>query len=764
MQRCHTYERIQGMLNGNPPYNPHAMAAAGLTDMANVNWKDGDAIYRSIALAYWSLFNEVKSVIDIKVSLSDDEGQNTEWSSIMSEEWDKIIRSWPNFIKHMSVHQGQMLRFGLSLIIWPDERDWRFKPINAKSFMLPDQTRNDLDDLTLIAIENKYSAQYLWEIYDNLQDSKGHWNRDALGEILFQLANIPDDESRDTLDCNDLQERIRNGDFYYSDLYNDDITMVSILSKEYDDDKITHHIIHRSITTEEFPYFYNRQYANIREAVKYFTFTPGEEHVHGSKGVGHNIFSPVEAITHLDCSVLDQARRAGSLLIKSGPTRGQDERQVRFVHGGVIDVGEAEIQQNTMGNNVAQTVEVSRYFKEKTFTNNNISGNDPGFPDKNIRSSNRQSQLQVLKEAKVQKNQIAHYYEQLDHFFIELIRKMLMSKSGYPGYDYVQTWKEACIERGVPEQIFDARSAKKNPNGLPTYLGVAATRSSGSGSQIADQLTMQRVMEVLPTMGERGKINALMDYIAAFRGHEYVERYFPPEDRQRQPTGDDTIASIENNQQSDGKQVIVSPDNNHLIHATNHMRIMVEVMQAYQQDPQAQINEDTNILQYADKLMGVTGPHFVKHLFFASQDPTIRADVQQLNAQWAVVANFGDQIAMNANRQREAELAELQRQQQAIQEQADQNTPEHIKARGDIELKQRKLEAQIQRDRVRDRNKFALAAEQLRSSSQLARAKAANEIAIKERTARSDDNRQDATAVSEILRENAKAEAASDLQ
>jgi hypothetical protein len=162
--------------------------------------------------------------------------------------------------------------------------------------------------------------------------------------------------------------------------------------------------------------------------------------------------------------------------------------------------------------------------------------------------------------------------------------------------------------------------------------------------------------------------------------------------------------------------------------------------------------------------MGVTGPHFVKHLFFASQDPTIRADVQQLNAQWAVVANFGDQIAMNANRQREAELAELQRQQQAIQEQADQNTPEHIKARGDIELKQRKLEAQIQRDRVRDRNKFALAAEQLRSSSQLARAKAANEIAIKERTARSDDNRQDATAVSEILRENAKAEAASDLQ
>lgn len=767
LQRCHTYERIQGMLDGNPPYNPRAMAAAGLHDMANVNWKDGDAVYRSVALAYWSLFNEVKNIIDIKTTFSNDEGQNANWSAILSEEWDKTVRKWPDFTKNMTNHQSHMIKVGLSLLVWADERDWRFKPIDPKAFMFPDQTEDNIEELTLVAVEREYTAQYLWEIYNNLTEgSKGHWDKESLGHILFQLANIPDDDERHIHDCDDLQSRIRNGDFYYTDLYNDSITLVSIFAKEYDDGKISHHMIHRSISTENFPYFFNRQYEHFREALQYFTFSPGEDHIHGSKGIGHNIFSAIEAITHLDCSVLDQARRAGSLLVKSGPNRNQEDRQIRFVHGGVIDVGEAEIQQNTMGNNVAQTVEVSRYFKEKTFANNNISGNDPGFPDKNVRSSNRQAQLQVLKEAKVQKNQIAHYYEQLDHFFGEVVRKMLESRSSYPGHDYVEIWKNSCLERGVPEQVFDVQTADKQPNGLPVFLEVSATRSSGSGSQIADQLTMQRVMEVLPTMGERGKINALMDFVAAFRGHEYVDRYFPPEDRQRQPTGDDTIASIENNQLSEGKQVTVSPDNNHLIHAQNHMRLMAETMQIYNQDPQAQVDDTTNILQFTDQLMSVAGPHFVKHLFFAGQDPTIRAEVQQLNAQWAVLANFGDQIAVNANRQREAELRQLQEQQQALQQQREQNTPEHIKARGQIEIAAKKLEAQIARDRVRDRNKFALAAEQLRQDSKLKELRAANEIALENRKARAADDREGAKTVNEILRQNqiAEAQATNDAQ
>lgn len=725
-KRCFNYERIQGMIDGNPPYNPGKMRQAGLSDMANVNWKDGEATFQSIALAYWSLFNDVEKIAEFHVDFGEDEALKAEYGKILSEEWDKTIRQWPDFSKHMAFHQSELIKFGFNAIIWPDEDNWQFKPVNIRHFYVPDQTTNSIDQLQTVLIEHQYPAQMLWGIYES---ELKVWDKKALGHILWTLANISDEDRKSIHNCDELQSRIRNGDLYQSELYNSDITLVSLLAKELDG-KISHHMIHPSISTEEFVYFFDRQYDSIRKALIYFTFKPGEETIHGNKGLGHSIFSSIEAITQLDCSVLDQAKRSGSLLLKSGPTRGRDDRQIRFVHGGVIDIGEATIEQNTMGNNVGETVEVSRYFKQKILANNNVSGTDPAFADRNVQSA-RQIQMQATKEARVQKNMIYHYYETLDHLFREIVRKMLHSSSGKDGWEYVKIWKDRSIARGVPEQLFDVGKAKKRPNGLPDYLDVTASRSAGSGSQFADQLEMREMMAILPTLGERGRKRILQDFIAAFRGFRFVQRYFPEDDQEDQPVEADTIASIENNQLAEGKQIIVSPDNNHSVHAPNHIRLMRDFMELYQQNPQGQFDADTNILQKCDDVFQVAGPHLVKHLSFLQIDPTRRALFQELNAQWAVLANFGDMVANNAARQREAQQRQQLEQQQAQAEQDAQNTPQHIKARGDVEIKNRKLEADIKRDEIRDSFKFALSREQIERKDELDRRKAASEIGIK---------------------------------
>ena len=70
-----------------------------------------------------------------------------------------------------------------------------------------------------------------------------------------------------------------------------------------------------------------------------------------------------------------------------------------------------------------------------------------------------------------------------------------------------------------------------------------------------------------------------------------IPRYFPPEDQTRQPTGDDTQASSENNWFAEGRQVVVSPDNNHAVHVPNHIRTMRDWMEIYNQNPQAMFDE-----------------------------------------------------------------------------------------------------------------------------------------------------------------------------
>lgn len=731
-KRCFNAERIQGMLDGNPPYNPKKMAAAGLSDMTNVSFQDGSAIFDSVALAFWSLFNNVETIVDFTLSLTNDEGMNTVWAKILSQEWDKAVRSWPDFRKRMAFHQTQLISFGVNALVWPDERDWRFKVVNYKNFLVPDQAENSMECLTKVVLEHKYTAQFLWSMFEKAQaNPSGAWDHEALGHILVQLAHTGegfDKESKTA--CFEIQKKLRNGDWFYEQLYNDDITLASVLIREYDD-KISHYMLHPYYDTEEFVYFQDRQYSRFQEALTYFTFRPGEETIHGNKGLGHKMFTPVLAMAQLDCSALDQAKRGGSLLIKSGPTRGRDERQVKFVHGGVIDIGEAEIVQNSMGSNLAQTIQTSAFFQAKVFANNNISGRDPGTKDRNIAKSAAEARIEATNEANVQKNIVEHYYADLDDLFAEITRKMLRAKKSYPGFEYVEAWKEACVARGVPEDIFDLSKAKLKPNGLPDFMEVAASRSSGAGSQVADQQSMRFVLSFLPALGERGRIAAIQDAISAFRGYRYVPRYFPPEDRTQQPTSEDTLASIENNQLAEGKQVTVSPDNVHAVHAINHIRLMRDYMQAYQENPQAQLQDGTAILQKVDQVFSVAGPHLVQHLFYVSQDGTRTEQFREMNAQWAILANFGDMIKNNAARQREAEARREQERQQALAEQEAQNTPQHIKARGDIQLKQQKLEAGIERDRQRDSFKFALEREKIERNDELQALKTVNEIARK---------------------------------
>ena len=45
---------------------------------------------------------------------------------------------------------------------------------------------------------------------------------------------------------------------------------------------------------------------------------------------------------------------------------------VKFVPGGIIDLGECEVAQNTLGSNVQNIAETSRYFKQKILENNNM--------------------------------------------------------------------------------------------------------------------------------------------------------------------------------------------------------------------------------------------------------------------------------------------------------------------------------------------------------------------------------------------------------
>lgn len=158
------------------------------------------------------------------------------------------------------------------------------------------------------------------------------------------------------------------------------------------------------------------------------------------------------------------------------------------------------------------------------------------------------------------------------------------------------------------------------------------------------------------------------------------------------------------------------------------MRMMQDWLQMYFQDSKA-MYEGTTLLQKVNNVFAVAGPHFVKHLMILAQDPTMKAQYQQLNAQWAEIANYGDMIKHNADREMQAQMQEQQEAQMLQQQYEQQQTPDQIKARGAVAVKDMKMRADIERDKQRDSMKFALDMARLRDQDAVNRAKAAIELA-----------------------------------
>lgn len=714
--RLKRFAKIQGMIDGNPPYNPAEMRKLGLPT-SNVNWKDAEAIYESVAIVFWGLFNDVDNLAKFQTDISTPD-VNTEIGGIVSEEWDRAIRSWREFAPLMQQHQGDFIKFGSSVFYWPDERNWQFDVADIWKFLVPEETRNRTDAIPVCAIEIVMTPFELWDLHENYTGVL--WSKEQIAKVLTQLSSTYDKSKDIATQWMALQAAVRSQSKSIGDYLNNDIQLCCMLMKEFDG-KISKVIFHPS-SGEDFLFEAESQYDCIHESMLFMSLVPGEKHIHGVRGLGHRIFNLVEALTKLDGHLFDSAKASSTVFLKSPASRNKDGKRLKIDFGGIVDIGEAEFGHSLIGSNISPAIEVSQYFGGKLRDNCNIytvAGSSMANQAK--RSATEVAQI-ARREAKVQKSLIALYYQQLDLLFQEMVRKMLKSKKGDAGWDICEQWRKRCIARGVPEAFFTLNDKNEGHDGLPIHLRVTATRAGGSGSQMADQIEMRDMSTMLPLLGERGREAVIEDTIAAYRGHAYVERYRPKADISKEPIAEDCLADGENNDMEQGFPRIVSPDNNHAVHCIRHMERMKGISQAY-------IAKQYDLLD-CDKAFEQLGPHFARHLLYLSRDSSRKDLLNALGSQWRVIANFADMVKNNAQARREAELAQQQKLAQAQAQAADANTPEMIKTQADIQRKNLKLQTDIERNAKRDQAKFMLDRMKITFDAQIKQQQAAHDMAL----------------------------------
>lgn len=681
LRRIQLYAQIEGLLAGNPPYNPVQLEQMGLGHIANFNTLDGRALFERGALAYWNLLNSTENLVKFNIRGNDPE--LIKFSDIMSANWDKVVRKWPSFNTLMNTNAAQIVKFGLSAVIWPDERDWKWRVIELNRFLVQDQAQADIEQLTAICVETTFTAQWLFEVYEAFKDEPKEsvpWNCDELAKLLLFRANAwagNNNLNTPFMDLMDVQRHIQNQDLCWDNIYTDDIRIVSLLYKEYDGE-VSHYMFAPFYDTGDFLYFADRQYKNMVDGVVLFTASPGEFTLHSNRGLGHKLFSGIQAMMQLDCSIVDAARWSTTPLLRSLATGSKDFEAIRFTPGAPTNIGSAEFVENTMGANIQQLIGASQYILNKLQFNTANSGDDPGIPDRNQGSiSNTQAKAQSYKEFAVLKNNIAHFYSQQDIVYRNMVVKMLHSKKGFPGYDEAKEWKDLCVAEGVPEQLF--ATSKTDMYGMPLHLEVKASRVAGDGSTLARIMGLQELSIIASGFGPREEKEYKRQWIMAALGPEYVKDFLQDSDDEDETSGGASLAQQENNGMIQGLAPLFSPDNEQRAHITIHLALgndTIRKLQQQQTDPVA-----------ADKIFSQLIPHMQQHIKAVEQNQFAQDFFNQIRKPWMQLEEYAKLNRKNADAMLQAELKKRdQAQQQLTSEQLDQQRKDVI-AQSDIKRK-----------------------------------------------------------------------------
>ena len=634
--RVDLYAALEGCCGGNSPFDQDELEANGLGHKANFNdFKFRSYIERG-AQAYWNLLNGTD--VFIKIWLNGKFPQLTRWASLMARNLSDVIKEWPDFFNNMNIMGMQLTKFGYCPVFWPHESSFQWEVVDVAKFLLPTQTQTLQSKLTNCCIEANYTIQELYNIYSKMKDEpNSNWNKDALASFLIYKANtLLKNNVTPYTNFLEIQRLIDNRDVVTTQYFNDSVRLVNLYQEEFDGG-ISHYIFDRDrlatakfdatvavgLGENDFLFFADRQYKEIKDALIVLTASPGEWTVHGNLGIGQKTFAGTQATNMLSCTVFDMAIMSATPLVRTLATGGRDTNAIKFIPGVATDIGAAEFVQNQLGANINQIV-LGTQFLTATMDQNAVnSGDDPSQPDKSQGSiSPSQARSRDFKEFGVLKNSASHFYNQFDHVIKNMVIRLLKSNSGDPGYEYKKEWMDRCEEDGVPKELFD--TAKIGFNGLPRqFRTIKASRIAGDGSTLARIMGLESLQPIAGTFNAKEMASYKQDYVEATLGPDYVETYASSEDQPDEQDGGASLAGVENFMLQQGAKPVFSIDNEQEAHAGTHMALLTQTVQALQQQQMSPID--------ANKIFMVAIPHEQEHIGAMEKAPLLyRGTLQKL--------------------------------------------------------------------------------------------------------------------------------------
>ena len=661
--------QIQGIIDGNPPYNDQQLREMGQADRINVNWGHAEAKVETAVIPYFDILTSVGSYATVKTKYGKDMGKREEWSRIITEEFHRLLASSnPNFLAQHQVAQKELVIHGQACMYFPDQTDWRAKAIEPWALVVPKGAKVDWNNWEFCYILDELYCEQLYSYIENEEAAKrGGWDVDEVREAIMQ-ARVDEQDQRRPWEW--YQRELKNNALYYSYAKSKVIKVAHFYVREYDG-RISHYIFDRLNSTEFLCQKIGR-YKDFSNAFTVFLNGVGNGYYHGVRGLGQKVYKYAEAMNRVNNALLEGVIIGSCVMFQ--PNSAADAEKLKTVQIGpyrILPPG-LNLTQASVASNLGAAMQTAQFFQGQE--SDDIGSFMPSVSGGGRKKGNKEVEMEIGEKSRLTNTRAEIYLQALDVHYAEVYRRASnpnLIEEDHGGAEALR-FQKACMDRGVPAAA------------LLDIDTVKATRSIGQGSSAARMQAMELIGQYLPQLPESNRKRVINANIAAIAGQTGVETFGIPEETK--PDGNDlSIASLENNALQNGGQVLIDPDQNHFTHLTVHMQFAGQIVQGVQDKQVDPIG--------ADKAMQSIIPHLLTHLKYLEEDPTRAEQYDAMNEQTSELMKIADQLSRMAQDMQEQQM---KAQQEAMAQQGQQQDPKAMVAMNKIQLDRMKFQNDAQ--------------------------------------------------------------------
>lgn len=649
--RARERAKVQGMLDGNAPYDPVKLRSMGQGWRTNLNFMEGYSNVQSIKTPYFALIGSVPAYAEVRTK---EGGSNQKlYSEIITEQFSKMIKRWKDFSFQMQKAQQELVKFGIGPVLLADKYDWRFEALRHRDLLVPEQSAASLMKWPFFAIRTEMQAMDLWakvrpQVEKHSKDIG--WDIEATRRAV-QYCSKDLFSGRLTWDGRNWeqwQEAFKNNDIYMSLVASESLMVYHLFVREYSE-KISHYILAENALLPDFLFKRIDRYDTIPQVLTIFRNDVGNGDYHSIRGIGRLQYQHIECTNRLKNHLFDMGVAGTAINLKASTSKARDELQLMQMGPINILPPDVDLVQNRVVGFLSDAMNLDRELSAHLSANlGTVRRPGVGYQGQ-TRPTGIQVQQDVINTTQITEGQMIIHFMDLDLLYEQMYVRA--SDPNTPDKE-ARLFQKACEEEGVPMIA------------LRNYDWVRATRTAGYGSPQMRTVRSQQMMPYVGMLPESGRYNWVRDEVIAIAGPDNIDRYFP---EQAFPTHDQWEANMENGVMHAGQHVMIADGQNHSIHADVHITSLEQMVtmanSMYQELPPASgLAALLKVQQYVE----VCVPHTQAHLQLLANDKMHQSNFKALRARLGTLDNSIKQIDAIVEQGQEKQAA-LQSAQQTAQ-------------------------------------------------------------------------------------------------